>query len=400
MSTMSRGVDGLAAELGRAVRGEVSVSGLRRAEYASDASNYRVLPQVVVCPRDVDDLLAVTAVSRERGVPLTLRGGGTSVAGNAIGTGIVVDTSVHLNRVLALDPAAATARVQPGAVLGTLQAAAARHGLRFGPDPSTSSRATLGGMIGNNACGPHAVAFGRTADNVLELDVVDGRGRRFVAARDPGVVPGLPELVAANLAVLRTELGTFGRQVSGYSLEHLLPERGGRPGPGAGRYRGHGGHRAGGHRRAGAAGPGAGAGRAGLPGHAEPRPTTCPGCSATGPLAMEGMDARLVEVVRRHGRGTGVPELPAGGGWLFVEVGGATPDEALQAARALAADAGAGSGAHPAGRRRRRRRCGGCGPTAPVWPGAPRPAGRPGRAGRTPRCRRPRWAPTCASSTR
>ena len=395
---MSFEADGLAVELGRAVRGEVSVSGLRRAEYATDASNYRVLPQVVVYPRDVDDLLAVTAVSRERGVPLTLRGGGTSVAGNAVGTGIVVDTSVHLNRVLALDPASATARVQPGTVLGTLQAAAAKHGLRFGPDPSTSSRATLGGMIGNNACGPHAVAFGRTAENVVELDVVDGRGRRFIAARDPGVVPGLPELVAANLAVLRTELGTFGRQVSGYSLEHLLPERGGdlaralvgtegtvatvleatvalvplAPAPvlvvlgypdmpsAADDVTGLLGAPAAGH-----GGDGRPAGRRRPPARARHRRARAAG--------RRRLAVRRGRRGRRRARPCGPPAR-----WPR------TPAPARSAS------------CRPA---RRPRRCGGCAPTAPAWPGAPAPAGRPGRAGRTPRCRRSRWAPTCASST-
>ena len=109
-------------------------------------------------------------------------------------------------------------------ILASLQAAAAR-GLRFGPDPSTRSRATLGGMIGNNACGAHALAYGRTADNVLELDVVDGTGRRFTAASSLDPVPGLDKLVSASLALLRTEFGRL-RRMYGYSLEHLLPENG------------------------------------------------------------------------------------------------------------------------------------------------------------------------------
>src|SRR5690606_28435749 len=105
-------------------------------------------------------------------------------------------------------------------------------GLRCGPDPSTRARCAVGGMIGNNACGPHAVAYGRTADNVVELDVVDGTGRRFTAgatASGAGTasVPGLDRLVRDGLATIRTEFGRFGRQVSGYSLEHLLPENGG-----------------------------------------------------------------------------------------------------------------------------------------------------------------------------
>ncbi len=397
MSTSSE-ADGLAVELGRAVRGEVSVSGLRRAEYATDASNYRVLPQVVVYPRDVDDLLAVTAVSRERGVPLTLRGGGTSVAGNAVGTGIVVDTSVHLNRVLALDPAAATARVQPGTVLGTLQAAAAKHGLRFGPDPSTSSRATLGGMIGNNACGPHAVAFGRTAENVLELDVVDGRGRRFVAARDPGVVPGLPELVAAQPGRPAHRAGHLrppGQRVLAGAPAARARRR---PGPGAGRHRGHGGHRAGGHRRAGAAGPGAGAGGAGLPGHAERGRRRHR--AARAPAAGHGGDGRPAGRRRPPARARHRRARAAGRRRLAVRRGRRGRRRTRRCgppARWPRTPAPARcASCRPV---RRPRRCGGCAPTAPVWPGAPRPAGRPGRAGRTPRCRRPRWAPTCASST-
>ena len=216
----------IARALRAVVRGWVDDSPRRRAEYSSDASNYRVVPQVVVFPRDVDDLLAAAQVARETGTPLTTRGAGTSIAGNAVGTGIVLDTSRHLGQVLEIDPQAQLARVQPGVILGRLLAAARPHGLRFGPDPSTWSRATLGGMIGNNACGAHALAYGRTADNVIELDVLDGTGRRFTAGRGLGPVPGLDALVGANLALLRTEFGRLRRQVSGYSLEHLLPENG------------------------------------------------------------------------------------------------------------------------------------------------------------------------------
>ena len=152
----------LVHELKAQVGGEVSAADLRRAEYSTDASNYRVVPQVVVFPRDVDDILATVEVARTTRTPLTMRGAGTSVAGNAVGTGIVLDTSRHLNRVLAVDPETRSALVEPGAVLDTLQSAARPFGLRFGPDPSTHARCTLGGMIGNNACGPHAVADRRT----------------------------------------------------------------------------------------------------------------------------------------------------------------------------------------------------------------------------------------------
>lgn len=327
------------AALRSAVRGSVDDSSRRRAEYSTDASNYRVVPQVVVFPQDTDDVLAALEVTRAAGVPLTSRGGGTSVAGNAVGTGVVLDFSRHVNRVLAIDPEARTARVEPGVVMSELQRQAAPHGLRFGPDPSTQARATLGGMIGNNACGPRAVAYGRTADNVLALDVVDGAGRRFEAAHGLDPVPGLDALVRANLETIRTELGRFGRQVSGYSLEHLLPENGADLAKAL----------------VGTEGtlvtllgatvnlvPIAAAPVLVVLGYPD-MPTAAdavPALLAHAPLAIEGMDARLVDVVRRVKGASAVPPLPTGGGWLMVEVGGADLDEAMSRARALAADAG------------------------------------------------------------
>lgn len=124
------------ADLRRAVDGAVDDSVRRRAEYSTDASNYRVVPQVVVAPRDVDDALAALAVAREHGVPVTPRGAGTSCAGNAVGPGLVLDLAEHVNRILDVDPEARTARVEPGVILSSLQQVAAPHGLRFGPDPS------------------------------------------------------------------------------------------------------------------------------------------------------------------------------------------------------------------------------------------------------------------------
>ncbi len=332
----------LAAALGGAIEGEVDSSTRVRAEYSTDASNYRVPPAVVAFPRHVEDLVAVAAFAREHGVPLTARGGGTSVAGNAVGTGIVVDCSRHLTGIGEIDPQARTAVVEPGVIMADLQRAARPHGLRFGPDPSTQNRATFGGMIGNNACGPHAVAYGRTADNVAALDVLDGTGRRFTAGRGDGAldaVPGLAGLVAANLETLRTDLGRFGRQVSGYSLEHLLPERGtdlakmlvGTEGtlttvlgatvnlvPIA---------------------PAAVLVVLGYPDMASAADAV-PAVLAHAPPAVEGLDARLVDVVRRVKGPGAVPPLPAGAGWLMVEVGAEDLGEALDRARALAADSG------------------------------------------------------------
>jgi FAD/FMN-containing dehydrogenase/Fe-S oxidoreductase len=332
----------LVAALDRAIAGEVDASARRRSEYATDASNYRVPPEVVVFPRSTEDVLAILATAREHGSPVTARGGGTSVAGNAVGPGIVIDFSRHLNKILEIDPVARTARVQPGVVMSDLQAAAKPYGLRFGPDPSTQARATLAGMIGNNACGPHAVAYGRTVDNTVALDVVDGTGRRLRTGTGSGAlddVPGLADLVRSRLALIRTEFGRFGRQVSGYSLEHLLPENGtdlakflvGTEGtlvtileatvklvpiPSSPVL--------------------VALGYPDMPAAAD----AVPAMLAHAPLAIEGLDAKLVDVVRAHHGPESVPELPPGAGWLLVEVGGETPEAALDSARAIVADSG------------------------------------------------------------
>ena len=330
----------IAQALRAAMRGEVDESSRRRAEYSSDASNYRVVPQVVAFPRDTDDILAVAEVSRRTGTPLTTRGAGTSIAGNAVGAGIVLDTSRHLGKILDLDPEARTARVEPGVILASLQAAAAPHGLRFGPDPSTQSRATLGGMIGNNACGAHALAYGRTADNVLELDVIDGTGRRFTAGHGLDPVPGLDSLVTANLAVLRKEFGRLRRQVSGYSLEHLLPENG------ASLARALAGTEGTVVTMLGATvslvpvAPAHALVVLGYPDVADAADAV-PAILAHAPLAIEGLDARMVDVVRRRKGSSRVPELPPGDAWLMVEMGADSAAEAVSLAQAMVAGAGA-----------------------------------------------------------
>ena len=351
-SAAAQAREAVADALRTVVSGEVTTGARRRAEYSTDASNYRVVPDVVVQPRSTDEVADALAVLRELKVPVTARGAGTSVAGNAVGPGVVVDFAQHLNRVVSIDPEARTAVVQPGTVMSVLQQAAAPHGLRFGPDPSTQNRATLGGMIGNNACGPHAVAYGRTADNVVALDVVDGRGRRFTAgAGDPefAAVPGLKELVRENLALIRTQFGRFGRQVSGYSLEHLLPENGSDLAKAL----------------VGTEGTcvtvlGATLRLVPVP----QKPTLVvlgypdmpaaaddvPALLDLKPLAIEGLDARLVEVVKRAQGETRVPPLPQGAGWLMIEVGGATQEEALATAeRIVAASSALDSEILPAG---------------------------------------------------
>ncbi|RRR72894.1 FAD-binding oxidoreductase, partial [Streptomyces sp. RP5T] len=215
----------LEADLRKAVRGEVGFDVTSRALTTMDASNYRRVPLGVVAPADADDVAAVLEVCRSHGVPVVARGGGTSIAGQATGTGVVLDFTRHMNRLLSVDPDSRTAVVQPGLVLDRLQEAAAPHGLRFGPDPSTHGRCTLGGMIGNNSCGSHSVAWGTTADSVSELDVVTARGRRLRLGQEwAGAPAGLRELVDGELARLRTGFPELPRRISGYALDALLPE--------------------------------------------------------------------------------------------------------------------------------------------------------------------------------
>ncbi|MBC7303317.1 MAG: FAD-binding oxidoreductase [Nocardia sp.] len=329
-----RSVELLADALRGRVGCTVDASVRRRVEYSADASNYRVRPTMVVFPQGEDDVAAAIGFARANGLSITARGAGTSVAGNAIGPGIVLDFSRYMNAVRAVDLEARTATVQPGVVLADLQRQLRPHGLRFGPDPSTQDRCTLGGMIGNNACGPHALAWGRTADTVRELRILDGTGERRTLGADLAAVPGLAEFTTANLAVLRTELGRFDRQASGYGLEHLLPERGSSV---AKAFVGS-------------------EGTCGLLLEADIALTPVPAATVltvlgypdiasaaddiaavTGcaPIAVEGIDAGLVDVVRAH-RGA-VPELPRGRGWLFVETAGSTPAQALALAQQLCA---------------------------------------------------------------
>jgi len=212
------------------------------ASYAYDASSYRAVPLAVCCPRSVDQVQALLAACHRSGVPVTARGAGTSMAGNAIGDGLVLDFSRWMNRVLDVDAEARTATVEPGLVLDDLQRHLQPRCLMFAPDPSSHSRATIGGMVGNDACGNHSVKYGRTSDHVVALDLVLSDGCRVVAeqggfrawsdADRPSSQAAerlneqLHALVARHLAEIRLELGRIPRQVSGYQLHHLLPERG------------------------------------------------------------------------------------------------------------------------------------------------------------------------------
>ncbi|MFC7359344.1 FAD-binding and (Fe-S)-binding domain-containing protein [Nocardioides astragali] len=325
----------------------VDDSSLTGSLYSSDASVYRLVPAGVAFPRTADEVETIVRACRDHDVPLTSRGAGTSIAGNAIGTGIIIDHSKHLNSVLSIDTEQRSARVQPGVAHATLQRHAAVHDLRFGPDPSSHTRCTIGGMIGNNACGSRALGYGRTSDNVRGLHVLTASGEHIrtgtLASPEHSNSRTLDELrdtVAGSLATIRTEFGQFGRQVSGYSLEHLLPENGfdvtkalvGTEGT------------------------------LGVILEADVRLVrdaphrvmivlgftdmiaaahAVPHILPFSPIACEGLDRRITDVVAATRGPAAVPELPAGGGWLFVELAGDNLDELLASAGAVRAASGA-----------------------------------------------------------
>ncbi|MFJ7588336.1 FAD-binding and (Fe-S)-binding domain-containing protein [Streptomyces sp. NPDC097617] len=310
------------------LRGDVDFGAAARALTTMDASNYRRVPVGVVAPRDADDVAAALAVCAAAGVPVVPRGGGTSIAGQATGVGVVLDLTRHMNALVSVDPAAMTAVVQPGLVLDRLRDAVRPYGLTFGPDPSTHSRCTLGGMIGNNACGAHSVAWGTTADNVTELAVTAYGGTAHrIGTGWAGAPDGLRELVTGHLGLLRTGMPpAFSRRISGYGgLDALLPEHGVQL---ARAFCGS-------------------EGTLGVVTEAVVRLVEAPrapvlavlgyadesaaaeaaaGLLRYGPLTVEGMAEDLV--------GGGAPELPRGGAWLFVEM----PDEGGARALLRAAD--------------------------------------------------------------
>ncbi len=329
----------LLARLRHALRGSVASDAGTRALYGSDASNYRVLPAAVVTPRDRDDLAAVVALAAEAGVPLTMRGAGTSIAGNAIGPGLVVDLSRYLAGVLALDPEARTATVLPGTVLDDLNRAAAAHGLRVGPDPSTHSRCTVGGMLGNNACGSRSVRWGTTAENTLGMEVVTADGsRRRTGALGAGLDASIARLLDAHGRTIRRELPPWPRRVSGYALDWLLPERGADVA----------------RALVGSEGTCAVVSEATLLLVRPPAlrgllvlafaddiaaAAVVPGLLPERPFTVESLTAELLSGWRDPGL------LPPGGAWLLVEAGGETTAELRDHAARLAAAAGTKVGA-------------------------------------------------------
>ena len=233
--------EALAAELKDALEGEVRFDAGSRAMYAVDASNYRQVPIGVVIPKSIDDVIHAVAICRRYKAPIFGRGGGTSLAGQCCNVAVCFDFSKYMNRVLEVDPTTRTARVEPGTVLDDLRKEAERHHLTFGPDPATHDRCTLGGMIGNNSCGIHSVMAGRTVDNVSELDILTYDGVRMtVGATSPeeleliiaeggrrGEIYATLKRIADQYGdLIRARFPRIPRRVSGFNLDELLPENG------------------------------------------------------------------------------------------------------------------------------------------------------------------------------
>jgi FAD/FMN-containing dehydrogenase/Fe-S oxidoreductase len=356
VNASSAGVPGLGPELRRMVRGEVRFDAGSRALYSTDASNYRQIPIGVVVPRDREDVEAAIAVCRAWQVPVLPRGGGTSLAGQCCNAAVVLDLSKHMRRVLEVDPAARTARVEAGCVLDDLRHETEKHHLTFGPDPATHSHNTLGGMIGNDSCGAHSVLaefYGpgaRTAENVRELEVLtyDGLRLRVGPTSEAELVRIIGEggrrgeIYGAMRALrdryayeLRTRYPHIPRRVSGYNLPQLLPENGFNVA----------------RALVGSEGTCVTVLEATLELIESPRARTLlvlgyadvfvagdhiPEIRSHRPIAIEGMDDLLVEDMKKRGIHPGDAELlPPGGGWLLVEFGGADKEESDARARAL-----------------------------------------------------------------
>ncbi|GAB3305849.1 FAD-binding and (Fe-S)-binding domain-containing protein [Pseudoclavibacter terrae] len=326
----------------------VDASEHRRQEYSYDASNYRVRPEFVVFPSTTEDLKTILVGASEADVPVTLRGGGTSMAGNAVGDGVVIDVSRQMTTVDEIDHATNTVWVDAGVVLGELRAHVERNSggqLTFAPDPSSLSRATVGGSIGNDACGNHSVEYGRMSNHVVEIELLTIDGAHLVAskggvrtadethrhsvARAAEINDALRALANSNLAALRLELQTIPRQVSGYHLANLLPENGFNLA----------------RALAGTEGTCAIILRARVNLVTKPGPTAllCVGYNNTvdsardvmtmlemRPSAIEGLNSAIVDIMRHRRGEASVSSLPNGDAYVMVEFSADTIDHATE----------------------------------------------------------------------
>jgi len=332
------------------LRGDVRFDHGSRALYATDGSNYRQVPIGVVLPHDADDVLAAISACREFGAPLLCRGGGTSLAGQCCNVAVVLDFSKYMASILEIDPARRIARVQPGVVLDHLRNAAEKHHLTFAPDPASHDRCTIGGMIGNNSCGVHSVMAGKTDDNIEELEIVtyDGVGMKVGPtpaddvqriSAEPGrrgqIYSTLKNISDEHSELIRQRFPKIPRRVSGYNLNYLLPENGF--------------HVA--RALVGSEGTCATVLEATcrlvesppervLLVVAYPDIYQCadhvPEIMAHKPIGLEGFDDLLVYYTRTKGMNSeGLALLPEGEGWLMVEFGGQTAQEAESQAQGL-----------------------------------------------------------------
>ncbi len=226
----------LASRLRREITGDVLFDAFSRGRYATDASFYQIMPEGVVVPRTIDEALRALAIARDDGRIVTPRGGGTSQCGQTVNSGIVVDLSKHLNRIVALDAANRTCVVEPGIVLDDLNRQLKKHGLWFPVDVSTASRATIGGMAGNNSCGGRSLRYGTMRDNTLSMDaaLADGTQLHFgevprdlaqVNAPDSGLAlfRDMLDLGAREADEIADRFPKVQRRVGGYNLDALTP---------------------------------------------------------------------------------------------------------------------------------------------------------------------------------
>ena len=231
----------LHSQLKQQLDGELDFSAPGVAMYTSDASNYRQIPLGVIFPKTETDIELALNLCNTHQVPVLMRGAGTSQNGQTVNEAVVLDCSRFMNNVLSIDAENRTALIQPGIVCDSLKAQAQVHGLTFGPDPATHSRCTLGGMIGNNSCGPHSMLAGKTVENVLELEVLTNDGIRFwtgptTDAELENIISGddrkaqiyreLKNIRDEYADEIRERYPTIKRRVSGYNLDQLLPENG------------------------------------------------------------------------------------------------------------------------------------------------------------------------------
>jgi FAD/FMN-containing dehydrogenase/Fe-S oxidoreductase len=332
---------------------EVDRSSRRLTEYSFDASNYRVRPAAVAFPRNGQEVRSIVSICQRHGCPVTSRGGGTSMAGNAIGSGLVLDFSRHMNRLLDLDLESKTVTVEPGIILTTLQKevqAATRGRYTFAPDPSSMGRVTVAGAIGNDACGNHSVRDGRTVDHIVSVDLVTASGH-FVTAEPGGVravdpldtesageaariQEGLKGLVDGNLALFRTEFGRIARQVSGYQLANLLPENGFNAAKALAGSEGTCAIIVSATVKLAEVPPAALLVCLGYP-DVVAAASDVPEILRFNPAAVEGIDDAIVETVRHRRGDAAVGALPEGNAYLYVDLDGDNPEDVARQAEDL-----------------------------------------------------------------